>query len=44
MRLFITLFICSYLQSTTDEYFKKPKVIESTNILGGSGNKSLRDT
>ena len=38
MRLFITLFICSYLQSTTDEYFKKPINFDADIIINNQEN------
>ena len=38
MRLFVTLFICSYLQSTTDEYFKKPINFDSDIIINNQEN------
>ena len=38
MRLFITLFICSYLQSTSDEYFKKPINFDADIIINNQEN------
>ena len=38
MRLFITLFICSYLQSTTDEYIKKPINFDGDIIINNQEN------
>ena len=38
MRLFITLFICSYLQSTKDEYFKKPINFDADIIINNQEN------
>ena len=38
MRLFITLFICSYIQSTTVEYFKKPINFDADIIINNQEN------
>ena len=38
MRLFITLFMCSYLQSSTDEYFKKPINFDADIIINNQEN------
>ena len=38
MRLFITLFMCSYLQSTKDEYFNKPINFDADIIINNQEN------
>ena len=44
MRLFITLFICSYLQSTTVEYFKKPLNFNADILINNEENYVSKGT
>ena len=44
MRLFITLFICSYIQSTTVEYFKKPLNFNADIIINNEENYVSKGT